>query len=40
MIIELEMVLKRPAASADSGLTARGNWAEKGRKRGIASAGY
>ena len=33
MIIELEMVLKRPSASADSGLTARGIWPGKGRKK-------
>jgi len=33
MIIELEMVLKRPSASADSGLTARGIWPGRGRKK-------
>jgi len=33
MIIELEMVLKRPSASPDSGLTARDIWPGKGRKK-------
>lgn len=33
MIIELEMVLKRPTAPADSGLTARDIWPGKGRKK-------
>lgn len=33
MIIEPEMVLKRPSALADSGLTDHGIWPGKGRKK-------
>jgi len=32
-MIELEMVLKRPSAFADSGLTARDIWPGRGRKK-------